>query len=398
MALVSLVFPTAEGPHDEDLIARSRCALVELGHETEVIVAMGPERDGPGLGNGRVAAGRTVVADRRGLAAAAIAGIDEANGDVVVVIDPAMGYEPADLGRVIAPLVDGAADLVVASRCLPDSAVTTGRRDRLRSALGHLTRPLTGTTDPLSGLIGMSRGAVDQASEWFQPIGPLFSFELLAKVSGRWTDVPVSIGPTRARAFPGLDEVRHIKRLADHRFGNISRLLQFCVVGASGMVVDLSFYALFQWLLRGGALSGLRAPIVGGPLDLAVAGCLAIGIALTWNFLINRRLTFSDARSGPILKQFLVYALSNALGVSLSLTLRLLLPRYVAFFQAHKLMAAVVGIVAATGVTFTMARWLVFSPEKARAAREAEHDRRVRAGRRRVESRTSTSGLAGPLG
>jgi dolichol-phosphate mannosyltransferase len=42
------------------------------------------------------------------------------------------------------------------------------------------------------------------------------------------------------------------------------------------------------------------------------------------------------------------------------MALSLGLPRKVAFFNAHKLAAAVVGIVAATGVTFSMSRWLVF--------------------------------------
>jgi hypothetical protein len=37
------------------------------------------------------------------------------------------------------------------------------------------------------------------------------------------------------------------------------------------------------------------------------------------------------------------------------------LPAHILFFERHRLAAAVVGIVAATGVSFTMSRWLVFS-------------------------------------
>ena len=36
------------------------------------------------------------------------------------------------------------------------------------------------------------------------------------------------------------------------------------------------------------------------------------------------------------------------------------LPRKVPFFNAHKLVAAVVGIVVATGISFSMSRWVVF--------------------------------------
>ena len=46
----------------------------------------------------------------------------------------------------------------------------------------------------------------------------------------------------------GLNDIRQLKRVLDQRFGTFSRLVQFCMVGASGMVVDLSFYALFQML------------------------------------------------------------------------------------------------------------------------------------------------------
>jgi dolichol-phosphate mannosyltransferase len=120
----------------------------------------------------------------------------------------------------------------------------------------------------------------------------------------------------------------------------------------------------------------MRAPLVGGPLDLAVAGGLAIAVALSWNFSLNRRLTFSYARHGSLARQYLTYALSNALGIALSFSLRLYLPQHVGFFHRHRLAAAVVGIVAATGISFSMSRWLVFSRsgvarDKARAEARA---------------------------
>ena len=107
----------------------------------------------------------------------------------------------------------------------------------------------------------------------------------------------------------------------------------------------------------------MKPPLFGSrqSLDLAVAGALAIAIALVWNFSLNRRLTFNDARQGSILRQFFTYVLGNALGIALSFSLRLILPSRIGFFQRHKLAAAVVGIVAATGISFSMSRWVVFT-------------------------------------
>jgi dolichol-phosphate mannosyltransferase len=191
-------------------------------------------------------------------------------------------------------------------------------------------------------------------------------------VAGRRADVPVESVVSTSRASTPLGDLRQLKRLADDLFGNASRLLQFCFVGASGMVVDLTFYALFQAILnQTSVFDGMQAPLVGGPLALAVAAVLAISIALTWNFTINRRLTFNDTRRGSIGRQYLRYVLSNLLGIGVSLTLRLLLPNTFGFFRRHRLAAAVVGIVTATGISFSMARWFVFRHRPAPAGDRA---------------------------
>ena len=103
--------------------------------------------------------------------------------------------------------------------------------------------------------------------------------------------------------------------------------------------------------------------------DLAVARVLAIFIALCWNFSLNRRLTFSESRHGTsIVWQFLTYGLSNCLSILVSLGLSLGLPSRVPFFRSHKLLAAVVGIVVGTAISFSMARWVVFRKRSPMAA------------------------------
>ena len=60
-------------------------------------------------------------------------------------------------------------------------------------------------------------------------------------------------------------------------------------------------------------------------------------------------------RTGAILRQFFTYVLSNGLAIALSFSVRLFLPSRFGFFARHRLAAAVVGIVAATGISFSMA-------------------------------------------
>jgi dolichol-phosphate mannosyltransferase len=202
--------------------------------------------------------------------------------------------------------------------------------------------------------------------------------DLLSWRRARCIDVPVAGGVKFRPRGVGIGHVRPLKHLLDLRFGNYSRLVQFCIVDASGMAVDLSFYALFQWLFASTRLHTLKSGIFGVSWHLAVAGALSIAIALVWNFTLNRRLTFNDARKRGLARQFLTYVLSNAVAILFSFSVRLYLPGHVGFFARHKLAAAIVGIVAATGISFSMSRWLVFArrPDP-RIAPQGPHERPI---------------------
>lgn len=345
MARVSLVLAIdGQDSPDAGQMRAARQALEAAGHEVEVLAATGPG----GSRGSDSGPWRWVESPAPGQAPAAIEGLDQARGDVLLVLDPARGYAPSDLPLVVSALAADEAELVVGSG--PEA----GWRDRL-------ARAVTGSGSPLSGLVGLTRGAFLAGRDEVRAVGSRFTLELLMKVPGRRRDVPVApSGATSAKRRPAWDDLRHLKRLADHRFGTVSRLVQFCAVGASGMVVDLTCYAGFQWLFGRSRLATHAIPGLGA-LDLAAAAFLAVAIALTWNFTLNRRMTFSDVRRGaPILRQYVTYVLSNALAITLNLFVRLTLPRHIGFFDDHKLAAAVVGIVLATGVSFSMARWVVF--------------------------------------
>jgi dolichol-phosphate mannosyltransferase len=345
MARVSLIVLKSPGIQwPSERVASYRAGLEDSGFSVEVLAVSDPicrthpVADEPWC--------RSLVANAPGLAESAVAGIRAARGHLLVVVDLAMTYRFEDIFALVQTLEAGKADLAIANRPV--------------GLVGWLAQRFLGTTDPTSGLVGLTRTSALEADDSLAPVGSRFTLELLARVAGRRVDVPVEpIEPISRRSTP-LGDLRQLKRLADDRFGNASRLIQFCFVGASGMVVDLTFYVIFQAVCGQTALVSMSAPLVGGSMALAVSRVLAIAIALTWNFSINRRLTFNDSRQGSIPRQFLRYVLSNMLGIGVSLSLSLILPTRIGFFRAHRLAAAVVGIVAATGISFSMARWFVF--------------------------------------
>ncbi|SIN81687.1 dolichol-phosphate mannosyltransferase [Singulisphaera sp. GP187] len=365
MASVSLILPLAPGSLlSAEVIEKFRVCLEDAGHTVEVLGIADPSS--PYLPLVAGSWWRSFVAPEPGLASASVAGLRRAKGDVLVVLDHDRGYSLEELAGMIEPIERRDADLVVASRNASRGAEV--RPGRVAAWAGLAARRVIGSTDPFSGLVALTRELARSAN--LEPLGSHFTLELLARAGGQRQDLAVARGQGRRATSRRvqLDDLRHLKRLGDHKFGNISRLIQFCVVGASGMVVDLSCYALFQWLLSRTGLAAMTAPVVGGSLALAVAGAGSIALALIWNFSLNRRLTFSYARRGSLLHQFVGYVLSNALGVALSFSLRLILPRQFTFFNRHRLAAALVGIVAATGISFTMARWFVFGRRPAGSA------------------------------
>ena len=306
-----------------------------------------------------------VTAEGREWSSVVRAGLRAATGDQFVVLDVGRYYSPKSLTDVIAPVRTGACDVAVAvaSHDGPDPL----RWGRPAVGFGLISRLILGTSDVFSGLFALDRSVWERAGS-DHALGKSPVLDSLLRRPARCIDVKVSVDHRYQSRQLRFSDLRPLKHVLDSRFGNYSRLVQFCMVGASGMVVDLSFYALFQWLLSFTGLATHKSALFGGTWHLAVAAALAIAIALVWNFTLNRRLTFNDAKKESMVRQFLTYALSNALAIFLSFSVRLYLPSRVEFFDRHRLAAAVVGIVAATGISFTMARWLVFArrPEPAR--------------------------------
>jgi len=316
MAHVSLiVLDRRESPTPLSRITSWREALAESGHWVDLlVVGRSVETETP--------SGATVVDSRdQGRSTDAFDGLHAASGEVLLIVDGSRAFPAEDLVAVVDPLASGEAQVAVAD----------GKTNGWRKLVVAAMRPLTGSDAPFSSLIGLTRDSFLSVEQEFKPVGHRFSLEILSRIRQGRTDVKiVGDGISGATALH-FDDIRHAKRLADDNLGNLSRLLQFCVVGASGMVVDLTFYAIFQWLFARSWLAN-RPAFFGSPPDLVAAGCMSIALALVWNFTLNRRLTFNYANQGPIVSQFVTYVLSNTLGVGLSLTLRLTLPRTVGFF------------------------------------------------------------------
>lgn len=136
-----------------------------------------------------------------------------------------------------------------------------------------------------------------------------------------------------------------VRNLLAVRFGPLACFAQFVLVGLSGLAVDLST----QFLL----LKTLPLPLAGG---------LAIWTAMSWNFQLNRRLTFADAASDSAFRQYIRFCASCLLGAAVNWSARVGMQYLHPFFADHPSASVIVGVAGGTVFNYLLCRHLVFKP------------------------------------
>ena len=370
---VSIIVPTyREAENLRALVERIRQVLPALIRPWEVIVVDDDSRDGSDQVIADLAAEGLPVrlmtrVGRRGLSSAVLEGFGLAGGAVLVCMDADLSHPPEAIPALLAHLEAGA-DFAIGSRYVPGASTdeSWGPFRWLNSKVATLlARPFTKVRDPMAGFFALPR-AVFQRADQLSPVGYKIALELIVKCRCRdIREVPIhfanrKFGQSKLSLKEQLNYLKHLKRLADYKFGWFSRLFQFCLVGGTGTVVDLASYALLLDLAAHPLARAVSATEATHKLLIYAARAVAIWIAMTWNFLFNRRLTYSHMRSSKAWPQYWRFVGACSVGALINWFISCYLPDRAAFFKAHLLAAAVVGIVAGLLFNFTLSHLWVF--------------------------------------
>jgi len=302
----------------------------------------------------------------RGLSSAVIAGMRAADGRVLVCMDADLSHPPDSILEVVDALETKSGDSLVHDFAIGSRYVAGGTTEEgwgvfrwLNSQIATwLARPLTKARDPMAGFFALRRADFEAASERLDPVGYKIGLELMVKCDcRRVAEVPIQFrnrlhGESKLSLREQINYLKHLSRLYRHRLPRWVEFTSFCLVGLSGVFVDLSLVALLL------ALS-LRMP---------AASALAIWGAMSWNFVWNRRVTFAECRRDSMLRQYVAFCASCLVGGAVNWTTRVLLWRFVPYFSEHELLAAGAGV--ATGLFFNygLCRTLVFRRGQPRPA------------------------------
>lgn len=283
-----------------------------------------------------------VRSSNRGLSQAVIDGFHAARYPVLVCMDCDLSHPPEIIPRMLLALSTGQ-QFVIGSRYVPGGSTDDdwGFLRYINSRVATLlARPLTSARDPMSGFFALRKSHFEQARD-LNPIGYKIGLELIAKCDfENVAEVPIHFsdrihGESKLSFKEQLKYIQHIRRLYIHKFEKSMSLLQFLVVGASGVVVNLAILTLLLAL-------GISewASLAGG-----------VVVSLCTNFLLNRRFTFSYARNGKLWAQFSGFIGASLVGLMVNYVVSLIaLFRFLPDVPHAPQMAALLGI--ACGMTF----------------------------------------------
>lgn len=299
--------------------------------------------------------------ENRGLSPAVIDGFDEAQGDIVVVMDADLSHPASAIPKMVAQLESGESDFVLGSRYVPggsiDESWTLWRY--INSAVATLPAlPLTRVKDPMSGFFALRRKDLP-SSHKLSPIGYKIALEVMVKGDfQKVSEVPIHFvdrvyGESKLTLGEQVKYLRHLRRLYQYKFKTKAEFFQFALVGSSGFIVDLLVYLLLQMF----------------GLSHTVARAISFWPAATWNWMLNRVMTFNHREKTRKTTQWGAFVTSSLLGFSVNYGTYYTLTTYVPFFQEHMIFALIIGVLMGMGFNFTISNLFIF-----RKLREEVHE------------------------
>ena len=302
----------------------------------------------------------------RDLSRSVLFGIRRARFDRVVVMDADLSHPPERIIDLLCAL-DGGCDMALGSRYASgggvDRAWSPWRFLSSRVAT-LLARPLVHCSDPMSGFFAIDRRTLPDPRT-LQPIGYKIALELMVRGRLRVKEVPIGFrdrvrGKSKMGWRQQIDFLRHLYRLYVHRHGGPLRVLCFAVVGASGFVIDIVCYLALQW----------------AGVEHRVARLLSFWPAVSWNWLLNRSVTFRDRAPEARARQWAKFVAGSFVGLVVNVGSYAALTSFTGVFDRHRLLALLTGVGLGGLVNFVLATLFVYRRHSAaQAAAEPEAGR-----------------------
>lgn len=356
--MISIIVPTYQEVENlEPLSEMIRSALKEDNLSYEILVMDDNSQDGSIEKVAELVTKNHPIrlinrTENRGLSPAVIDGFSEAKGDYVVVMDADLSHPATAIPKMIAQLKSGESDFVLGSRYVEggsiDDSWTLWRY--INSVIATVPAlPLTRVKDPMSGFFAVRRADLPPATD-LSPIGYKIALEVMVKGNfDKVSEVPIHFvdrihGESKLTLTEQLKYLRHLRRLYQYKFQTKAEFFQFAAVGSSGFIVDLAVYLLLQMM----------------GLSHTVARAISFWPAVSWNWALNRVITFSHREKTAKTTQWGAFASSSLIGFAVNYGTYYTLTTFVPFFEEHMILALIVGVIMGMGFNFSISNLFIF--------------------------------------
>lgn len=297
-----------------------------------------------------------------GLSSAVLEGFDMAQGEWFIVMDADAQHPPESLPAVVSAIERAEGDLIVPSRFVAgghDGGLNPWRKFvswTARTLARVALRRVWKIKDPTSGFFAVRRATA--YSRPLNPVGWKILLELLVRSDyERVAEIPYSFEARDAGSSKfGLREqgqyLRHIVRLIRSSEQDL-RFWKFCMVGASGVIVNgVVYMALVQLNMQ-----------------ITLAYAAAAMTAMTNNFIWNNLFTWKHSKTDPTWFRFTKFIAVSISGLFLSSGVVALTHHA---FDFHYLLAGLTGILVSTGWNFFLHSVWTFKQPSSRSLSASE--------------------------
>jgi dolichol-phosphate mannosyltransferase len=348
---VSIIVPTyCEAANLAVLIPRIQAVTRAAGLQAEILIVDDDSPDDTRAvvrrleGSSQV---RLIVRrQERGLSGAVVAGMRQAVGRILVVMDADLSHPPGKIPCLVQAFDDARADFAIGSRYVAGGTTSAswGVYRSLNSRCATLlARPFTSAKDPLAGFFALRKSAFEAARERLDPIGYKIGLELLVKCDCQHVvELPITFhdrlhGASKLSLREQLNYLRHCQRLLIYRHRAELRRAWLALCAASGVALQL--------LLFGAA----RAWLPGGLAHATVAAAVAIWICgFGWRAAVPR------GKHAQSLPRGLIWCGSCLAGGLLNGVSSVALSSFSTYFAEHPLQSALAGFAVGTAATLIL--------------------------------------------
>jgi dolichol-phosphate mannosyltransferase len=301
--MLTIIVPTY---NEKENIIRFINAITDLFHRYQIKGELIIVDDNSPDGTGKIATSleesnpqlRVVTRYReRGLSSAIIEGFKNADGDILLVMDSDLSHPIELIPALVQPIENGICEMSVASRYISGGGVRDWpiRRKIISRGATLLAHLVTEVKDPMSGFFAIKPSVIEGIK--LNTKGFKICLEIIARGNYyKIAEVPYifqdrEFGESKLRGQIIWEYLFQLSSLLYAKNSIFRQFTKFCFVGASGILVNLSFFYIFLNVF--------------GLWYIQSAG-FAFIIAVTWNYILNRIWTFNDG-FGPTTKIFNSY-------------------------------------------------------------------------------------------